>query len=289
MSKIGFIGLGVMGKEMARHLLSAGHEVHVYNRTKQKADELVAYGAKWQDTPAEIAARTDYVLTIVGYPQDVEEVYFSEQGLFSVAKKGQVFIDLTTSTPSLAKKIFDFGQTIGVETLDAPVSGGDIGAKEARLTTMVGGNETTFEKTSQILSVFSGKVTYMGEAGSGQHTKMANQIMIASTMVGMVETLLYAETMGLDKEKVIEILGSGAAANFSLASYGPRILKEDYSPGFFAKHFLKDLKIALDEAKAKNLTLPGTQLATDFYQQVVDKGYGDYGTQVLMKFLSESN
>ncbi|UUX34194.1 NAD(P)-dependent oxidoreductase [Fundicoccus culcitae] len=288
MNKIGFIGLGVMGKEMARHLLSTGHEVHVYNRTKQKADELVGYGAHWQDTPYDVAKATDFVLTIVGYPNDVEEVYFSKTGLFAGGHEGQIFIDLTTSTPSLAKQIFEHGQTVGIETLDAPVSGGDIGAKEARLTTMVGGKKETFDQAKQILDCFSAKVTYMGEAGSGQHTKMANQIMIAGTMVGMVETLLYADKMGLDNEKVIEILNSGAAANFSLANYGPRILKEDYSPGFFAKHFLKDLKIAIDEAEKQNLNLPGTKLAASLYEQVVDYGYGDFGTQVLIKYLKET-
>lgn len=283
MTKIGFVGLGVMGNSMAKHLLNAGHELFVYNRTQAKADELVGLGANRCRTAKEAAEQADVVMTIVGYPQDVEEVYFSEEGLFAGAHPASLFIDLTTSTPSLAIKIAETAVQRGIKALDAPVSGGDLGAREARLTTMVGGDLVTFEEAKPLLSVFSGKVTWQGNAGAGQHTKMANQIMIAGTMTGMVELLVYAEATGLDVETVLETVGGGAAANWSLTNYAPRILKKDYSPGFFAKHFLKDLKIALAEAEKLNLSLPGTQLAAQLYQRLCDEGYGDDGTQALIK------
>lgn len=283
MTKIGFVGLGVMGNSMAKHLLNAGHELFVYNRTQAKADELVCLGANRCRTAKEAAEQADVVMTIVGYPQDVEEVYFSQEGLFAGAHPASLFIDLTTSTPSLAIKIAETAVQRGIKALDAPVSGGDLGAREARLTTMVGGDLVTFEEAKPLLSVFSGKVTWQGNAGAGQHTKMANQIMIAGTMTGMVELLVYAEATGLDLETVLETVGGGAAANWSLTNYAPRILKKDYSPGFFAKHFLKDLKIALAEAEKLNLSLPGTQLAAQLYQRLCDEGYGDDGTQALIK------
>lgn len=283
MTKIGFVGLGVMGNSMAKHLLNAGHELFVYNRTQAKADELVGLGANRCQTAKEVAEQADVVMTIVGYPQDVEEVYFSQEGLFAGAHPASLFIDLTTSTPSLAIRIAETAVQRGIKALDAPVSGGDLGAREARLTTMVGGDLVTFEEAKPLLSVFSGKVTWQGNAGAGQHTKMANQIMIAGTMTGMVELLVYAEATGLDLETVLETVGGGAAANWSLTNYAPRILKKDYSPGFFAKHFLKDLKIALAEAEKLNLSLPGTQLAAQLYQRLCDEGYGDDGTQALIK------
>lgn len=283
MTKIGFVGLGVMGNSMAKHLLNAGHELFVYNRTQAKADELVCLGANRCRTAKEAAEQADVVMTIVGYPQDVEEVYFSQEGLFAGAHPASLFIDLTTSTPSLAIKIAETAVQRGIKALDAPVSGGDLGAREARLTTMVGGDLVTFEEAKPLLSVFSGKVTWQGNAGAGQNTKMANQIMIAGTMTGMVELLVYAEATGLDLETVLETVGGGAAANWSLTNYAPRILKKDYSPGFFAKHFLKDLKIALAEAEKLNLSLPGTQLAAQLYQRLCDEGYGDDGTQALIK------
>lgn len=283
MTKVGFVGLGVMGNSMAKHLLAAGHELFVYNRTQAKADELVTLGAKRCSNPKEVAEMAEVVMTIVGYPQDVEEVYYAPEGLFAGAHANSLFIDLTTSTPSLAIKIAETATKQGIVSLDAPVSGGDLGAREARLTTMVGGDKTTFDKVKPLLEVFSSKVTLQGKAGAGQHTKMANQIMIAGTMTGMVELMVYAEAAGLDLETVLETVGGGAAANWSLANYGPRILKGDYSPGFFAKHFLKDLKIALDEADKMSLSLPGAALAAQLYQRLCDTGYGEEGTQALIK------
>lgn len=283
MSKVGFIGLGVMGQSMAKHLLAAGHELYVYNRTKAKADQLVSLGAVWLDTPKQIAEAAEFVLTIVGYPKDVEEVYFGEAGVFAGVHSQSLLVDLTTSTPSLAIKIAEKSVELGIRSLDAPVSGGDLGAKEARLTTMVGGEVEAFERAKPILEVFSNKVTRQGKTGAGQHTKMANQIMIAGTMTGLVELLVYAREAGLDLEVVLETVGGGAAANWSLANYAPRILRQDFTPGFFAKHFLKDLKIALDEAEKMGIALPSTELAGKLYEQLCQAGHQDDGTQALIK------
>jgi 3-hydroxyisobutyrate dehydrogenase len=283
MKKIGFIGTGVMGSSMIKHLLKAGYAVHVHNRTKSRADAVIAEGAKWCETPAEVTAQSDVVITIVGYPTDVEETYFGENGIFSQANDGHILIDMTTSTPTLAEKIYAYGKERGIQTLDAPVSGGDKGAQNGTLTTMVGGDEETFAIAEEVLSVFSSKVMLQGPAGSGQHTKMANQIMIAGTMTGMTELLVYSKAAGLDLERVIEQVGSGSAANWSLTNYAPRILKEDFTAGFFVKHFVKDLKIALDEADKMGIDLPATKQAALLYEQLADKGFADDGTQALVK------
>jgi len=283
MEKIGFIGTGVMGSSMIKHLLNAGYPVQVYNRTKSRADAVVSEGAVWCDTPAAVTAQSDIVITMVGYPKDVEETYFGESGIFSKADDHHILIDMTTSTPTLARKIAVFGKERGVRTLDAPVSGGDKGAQNGTLTTMVGGEEGTFDAVKGVLSVFSSKVMLQGPAGSGQHTKMANQIMVAGTMTGMTELLVYSKAAGLDLERVIEQVGSGSAANWSLTNYAPRILKEDYSAGFFVKHFVKDLKIALDEADKLGIDLPATRQAAQLYEQLASKGFADDGTQALVK------
>lgn len=283
MKKIGFIGTGVMGASIVKHLLKAGYDVNVYNRTKSKTDELVQLGAVWQDTPEKIAEISEVVFTMVGYPSDVEEVYYGENGIFQCDATGKYFVDLTTSTPSLAKKIEQTAKEKQAFALDAPVSGGDLGAKNGTLTTMVGGEPSTFGVIEPILEVFSGKVQLQGDAGSGQHTKMANQIMIAGTMTGMTELLVYARAANLNLEKVIDTVGGGSAANWSLANYAPRILKNDYSPGFFVKHFIKDLKIALDESKKMGIDLPATQLAEQLYEKLADKGFENDGTQALIK------
>ncbi|WP_106450680.1 NAD(P)-dependent oxidoreductase [Trichococcus alkaliphilus] len=283
MEKIGFIGTGVMGSSMIRHLLNAGYPVHVYNRTKSRADAVIGEGAKWCDTPADVTAQADIVITIVGYPTDVEETYFGEAGIFSQADDHHILIDMTTSTPTLAEKIYAFGKEKGIATLDAPVSGGDKGAQNGTLTTMVGGDQETFDAAKEVLSVFSSKVMLQGPAGSGQHTKMANQIMVAGTMTGMTELLIYSKAAGLDLERVIEQVGSGSAANWSLTNYGPRILKQDYTAGFFVKHFVKDLKIALDEAEKMGIDLPATKQAALLYEQLAGKGFADDGTQALVK------
>lgn len=282
-TKIGFIGTGVMGASIVKHLLNKDYEVHIYNRTKSKALGLIDDGAVWHDTPAEATKHSEVVFSIVGYPSDVEEVYFGENGIFQSATEKHVLVDMTTSTPTLAEKIYQAGKEKGIAVLDAPVSGGDLGAKNGTLTVMVGGDQETFDQIKPIFDVFSGKVNLQGPAGSGQHTKMANQIMIAGTMTGMTELLVYAKAAGLDLEKVIDTVGGGSAQNWSLLNYGPRILKKDYSPGFFVKHFVKDLKIALDEAKKMNLELPSLALAEKMYEKLESKGNGEDGTQALIK------
>ncbi len=280
---IGFIGTGVMGASMVRHLLQADYEVSVYNRTKSKADPLIEDGAKWLDTPKEIAEQSDIIFTIVGYPEDVEKVYLGEEGVFEGLAAGKIIVDMTTSTPALAETLAEKAADIGVSSLDAPVSGGDVGAKEGTLTVMVGGDAETFEKVRPVIETFSSELRLFGKAGSGQHTKMANQIMVAGTMVGMTEMFAYAKEAGLELSEVIKTVNGGAAQNRSLGNYGPRILAEDYTPGFFVKHFVKDLKIALAEAEKMNLDLPGTQQAYDLYKQLEDAGHGDEGTQSLIK------
>ena len=281
--KIGFIGTGVMGSSMVRHLLKAGYEVNVYNRTKSKAMPLTEEGAVWKNTPAEIAKTSDVILTIVGYPIDVEKVYFEEDGVFEGLSEGKTIIDMTTSTPALAEQLAKEAEKIGVAALDAPVSGGDLGAKNGTLTVMVGGEQAAYEKAQPILDTFSSELRLFGPAGSGQHTKMANQIMVAGTMTGLIEMLAYAKKAGLDLEEVVKTVNGGAARNWSLENYGPRIIKEDYSPGFFVKHFVKDLKIALDEVEKMELNLPATTQAYELYKNLESVGYGDEGTQSLIK------
>ncbi|WP_297079027.1 NAD(P)-dependent oxidoreductase [uncultured Enterococcus sp.] len=281
--KIGFIGTGVMGQAMAQHLLDAGHELFVFNRTKEKTDQLVTNGAIWCETPQKISQVAEIICTMVGYPKDVEEIYYGEQGIFASDLTEKLLIDFTTSTPKLAEKIAQSAKKVGAQSLDAPVSGGDLGAKNATLTIMVGGEQSAFERALPLFKQIGKTYQLHGTAGKGQHTKMANQIMIAGTMTGMTEMLVYANRANLDLEKVIETLGGGSASNWSMLNYGPRILKEDYTPGFFVKHFIKDLKIALDEAKRMKLELPATALATSLYEQLADKGFENDGTQALIK------
>lgn len=282
--KIGFIGTGVMGHAVVEHLMAAEHELFVYNRTKSKTDDLVQKGATWKDTPKEIAVASEIVFTMVGYPRDVEEVYYDEKkGIFAADVAGKILVDLTTSTPTLAQKIYATAQERAAKSLDAPVSGGDLGAKNATLTIMVGGDAEAYDRLVPIFRQIGKTYTLHGGAGSGQHTKMANQIMIAGTMTGMTEMLVYANKAGLDLEKVLDTLAGGSAANWSMSNYSPRILAENYSPGFFVKHFIKDLKIALDEAQKMSLDLPSTTLAEQLYEKLADQGYEDDGTQALIK------
>lgn len=281
--KVGFIGIGVMGHSIAGHLLDAGHEVHVYNRTKAKADAIVARGAIWQDTPWDVTAASEVVFSMVGYPKDVEEIYYGENGVFHGDVTGKILVDMTTSTPTLAEKIAKTAAEKGAEAMDAPVSGGDLGAKNATLTIMCGGEPAVFDKLLPLFQVMGKTYTLHGPAGKGQHTKMANQIMIAGTMTGMTEMLVYAKAAGLDMPKVIQTLSGGSASNWSMENYGPRILKEDYSAGFFVKHFIKDLKIALDEAQKMSLDLPATNLACQLYERLAAAGHDNDGTQALIK------
>ncbi|MEI5993323.1 NAD(P)-dependent oxidoreductase [Candidatus Enterococcus mansonii] len=283
MPQIGFIGTGVMGAAIVRNMMKNELKVNVYNRTKSKTDELVAQGALWNETPAQVTANSDIIFTMVGFPTDVEEIYFGDNGIFAESLSGKILVDLTTSTPTLAEKIALKASQLGGMALDAPVSGGDLGAVNGTLTIMVGGDQTAYNEVLPILKTFGKTFALHGSAGKGQHTKMANQIMIAGTMTGMTEMMVYANQAGLDIDKVIETLSGGSAANWSLSNYSPRILKENYSPGFFVKHFIKDLKIALDEAEKMSLELPATKLATDLYEKLADKGFESDGTQALIK------
>lgn len=282
--KIGFIGIGVMGHSIAGLLMDAGHELILYTRTKSKAFDLLERGALWCETPKEVAEASQVVFTMVGYPTDVEKTYFNHAtGLLAANLTGKILVDLTTSTPSLAEEIQAAVLLKGGQSMDAPVSGGDLGAKNGTLTIMVGGEEETYQRICPLFKHFGKTYMLHGTAGKGQHTKMANQIMVAGTMLGMTEMLVYAKAAGLDLEKVIETLSGGAATNWSMINYSPRILREDFTPGFFVKHFIKDLKIALDEAEKKEITLPGTLLAKDLYERLAEAGHENDGTQALIK------
>lgn len=282
--KIGFIGTGVMGTGIISNLLNAGNQVTVFNRTKAHAATVLDKGAQWAANPAELTSHNDIIMSMVGFPKDVREVYYGDNGVMSVVHAGQLLIDLTTSQPSLARQLTATAAKKGALMLDAPVSGGDVGARQGTLTVMVGGDRQVFEDHRDLFRQFGKEVHYFGPAGSGQHAKMANQIMIAGTMTGLTEMIVYAKKAGLDLQETLATVGGGAAANWSLTNYGPRILKGDYTPGFFAKHFLKDLRIALQEADKMGLDLPATKQAKQLYQTLVDdKGLGDDGTQALVK------
>ncbi|MBC1284441.1 NAD(P)-dependent oxidoreductase [Listeria booriae] len=283
MTKIGFIGVGVMGASMARNLMAAGFEVHIYTRTKSKAESVIQEGAIWHETPQDLAPQVDVLITMVGYPTDVEELYLAEDGLLTTLRSGAIAIDMTTSSPNLAKQIAEEGKALNIAVLDAPVSGGDIGAKNGTLTIMVGGEQEAFEAAEPVLNAMGQSVILQGAAGAGQHTKMVNQIAIASNMIGVTEALCYAKKAGLDPEKVLASISGGAAGSWSLSNLIPRVLQDDFAPGFFIKHFIKDMRIALDEAKQMNLELPGLALAEQMYQQLADAGFAENGTQALIK------
>ncbi|PFJ17323.1 oxidoreductase [Bacillus cereus] len=280
---IGFIGIGVMGKSMVRHFMQDGYEIYVYNRTKEKAEPLVQEGANWCDTPTELVKQIDVVMTMVGYPNDVEEVYLGENGILEHANEGTIAIDFTTSTPTLAKRIYEVAKGKNIYTLDAPVSGGDIGAKEARLAIMVGGEKETYDRCLPLFKKLGTNIQLQGPAGSGQHTKMCNQIAIASNMIGICEAVGYAKKAGLNPDKVLESISTGAAGSWSLSNLAPRMLKGDFEPGFYVKHFMKDMKIALDEAEKLQLPVPGLRLAKELYEELIEDGEENSGTQVLYK------
>ncbi|MCE5191328.1 MAG: NAD(P)-dependent oxidoreductase [Actinomycetia bacterium] len=280
---VAFIGTGVMGHSMAGHLLDSGYPLVVFNRTPEKASDLVARGARWASSAGEAAVLADVTITIVGYPTDVEAIYLSSDGIISRARAGAIVIDMTTSTPTLALRIAEAASARGISALDAPVSGGDIGAREARLTIMVGGDEAAFDQVLPIFQVLGKTVTHMGGAGFGQHTKMANQIAIAGTMLSVVESLAYAKATGLDPQRVLGAISAGSAGSWSMSNYGPRILAGDMAPGFYVKHFIKDLRIALTEAQTAGLDLPGLDLAKRLYERLAEQGGEDLGTQALWK------
>lgn len=280
-TRIGWIGTGVMGKSMCSHLLKAGYSASIYNRSPKKMDSLIAMGAKPCATPKEVAQNSDIVFSIVGFPDDVEHVHLGTDGTLAGMRPGGVIVDMTTSRPVLAQQIYNRAKEAGVASLDAPVSGGDIGAREARLSIMVGGDRPIFELLEPIWKQLGKTFVYQGMAGCGQHTKMVNQILIASSMVGLCEALSYAKSSGLDPTTVLASVSSGAAGSWSLSNLLPRILNEDYSPGFFVDHFVKDLGIVLEEATRMNIKLHGVELAKRLYNVLQSMGHGSSGTQAL--------
>lgn len=281
--KVGFIGLGIMGRSMAGHILDGGHELHVYNRTRSKADELVARGAIWHDTAGDVATACDVVITIVGYPKDVEETYLGAGGLVERAKVGTILIDMTTSSPTLAGEIAARAAAKGVSVLDAPVSGGDVGARAAKLSIMVGGTEEAFTAALPLFQLMGENIVRQGGPGAGQHTKMCNQIAIAATMLAVSESLAYAKASGLDAKQVLSSIGTGAASSFLLNNLGPKMLNDDYAPGFYVHHFIKDMSIAIAEAERMKLDLPALALAKQLYEKLAAGGFGEEGTQAIFR------
>jgi len=289
MKKIGWVGTGVMGLSMAGHIQAAGYEIYVYNRTKESASSLIKNGAIWCNSPADVAENSDLVFTMVGLPSDVEQVYMGEKGIFSASGSPNIVVDMTTSQPSLAQTIASISEEKGIESLDAPVSGGDIGAREAKLAIMIGGKKEIFEKVLPLFRLMGENIAYMGEAGAGQNTKMCNQIIIAGNMIGVCESLLYAVKVGLDQQAVIDIVSKGAAGSWTIRNLGPRIVKEDFDTGFFVKHFIKDMGIALQEAASVGLSLPGLSLVHQLYIALKAQGHELSKTQALMVALKKLN
>lgn len=289
MKNIGWIGTGVMGKSMCGHIRKQGNNIFVYNRTKSKADELIKNGATWCSSPQEVAQNSDVTFTIVGFPNDVKEVILGENGVLAGSKPGNIIVDMTTSEPALAQEIYSNALRKNVASLDAPVSGGDTGAKNGKLAIMVGGDKNTFDEVLPYFELMGENIAYMGKAGSGQHTKMSNQVLVANNTIGVVESLLYAYKAGLDLTETINVIGKGAAASWLINNVGPRIVAKDFDPGFFIKHFVKDMGIALTEAKRRNLNLPGLAQVHQFYITAMALGLENLGTQGLYKVFETMN
>jgi len=287
--RIGWIGTGMMGNPMCGHIMDGGHSMSLTTRTKSKAEDLIKKGAAWCETPRAVAAQSEVLFTMVSYPHDVEAVILGPDGVLEGLNKGGIVVDMTTSSPNLAKRICDEAKERGLRSLDAPVSGGDIGARNAALSIMCGGDKEAFEAVLPLFQLMGKNITYMGEAGSGQHTKMVNQIHIATTMIGAVECLLYAYRARLDLEQVIRAIGSGAAGSWTINNLGPRIIARNFEPGFFIEHFIKDMGIALDEAKHMNLCLPGLSLVHQFYLSAKALGLGKQGTHALALVFEKMN
>jgi len=279
---IGWVGAGVMGLSMCGHVVAKGHPVTVYSRTKAKAQPLIDRGAVWVGSPGEVAEKSSVVVTIVGFPTDVDDVYLGKEGLLAGAQANSIFIDMTTTTPSLAQKIAKVASRSRIATIDAPVSGGDVGAKNATLSIMVGGERKVVDTVMPLFEALGKHIVYQGGPGSGQHAKMCNQIVIAGTMIGVCESLLYGYKAGLNLETMLKAIGSGAAACWTLDNLAPRMLKRNFDPGFSVDHFVKDMGIALDEAKAMNIPLPGLALVHQLYVAVQAQGYGQRGTHALL-------
>ena len=289
MKKIGFIGVGIMGKCMVRNLMKEGYEVHIYARTKAKAEDVISEGAVFHDTIADCVKGRDAVITIVGFPQDVEEVYFDSGNILDSAAPGTYLIDMTTTSPMLAEKIYEEGTKRGFRVLDAPVTGGDTGAKEGTLSILVGGDRQDYEACHSLFEAMGTNINYEGKAGCGQHCKLANQIMIAGTLSGVCEALTYAREKGLDLNTFVKSVSTGAAGSRQLDLFGPKIIEEDYEPGFFMKHFIKDMKLALIEANKSGIDLGVLSQVLANCEELEAEGYGELGTQALMKFYDEEH
>jgi 3-hydroxyisobutyrate dehydrogenase len=279
---VGWIGTGVMGRSMFGHILDKGFRGVVHTRTREKATSVLEKGARWCESPAGVAEKADVIFTMVGFPADVRQVYLQPGGLIDSSRPGSILVDMTTTSPSLAAEIYEKAKTRQLYSLDAPVSGGDIGARNAALSIMAGGDEAVFKALEPLFTLMGKKIVYQGKAGSGQHTKMCNQIQIAGTMIGMCECLIYGYKAGLNLETMLNSISGGAAACWSLDNLAPRILRRDFEPGFFVRHFIKDMSIALDEARRMELPLPGLAMVQQLYQSVSALGFADKGTQALI-------
>lgn len=287
MKSVGFIGVGIMGKSMVRNLMKAGYELHIFARTKAKAEDVIEEGAVFHDTIGDCVKERDAVITIVGFPKDVEEVYFDAGNILDSAKEGAYLIDMTTTSPRLAEEIFKEGTKRGFHVLDAPVTGGDTGAKAGTLSILAGGEKEDFEVCMPLFEAMGTNINYQGKAGCGQHAKLANQIMIAGTLSGVCEALTYAKAKGLDLETVVKSVATGAAGSRQLELFAPKIMAEDFAPGFFMKHFIKDMTLALTEANRSGLCLEVLSQVLANYEELQAAGYGELGTQSLMKYYEE--
>lgn len=284
MKKIGFIGVGIMGKSMVRNLMKAGFALHIYARTKEKVEDVIAEGAVFHESIAACVKGCEAVITIVGFPRDVEEVYFDEGGILEAAEPGAYLIDMTTTSPKLAEKIYAEGKAKGYKVLDAPVTGGDTGAKAGTLSILVGGEKEDFEACRPLFEAMGTNLNYQGAAGCGQHAKLANQILIAGALSGVCEAMTYAKAKGLDLNVLLKSVATGAAGSRQLDTFGPKIIAGDYAPGFFMKHFVKDMKLALIEANMSELDLEMLSLVLANCEMLEQEGCGELGTQALMKF-----
>ena len=287
MKQIGFIGVGIMGKSMVRNLMKHGYKVNIFARTKSKVEDVISEGATYFPSIAECVRECDVVITIVGFPKDVEEVYFGAKGILENVKRGSYVIDMTTSSPELAVRIYNSAKEKGIHAIDAPVTGGDVGAKNGTLSILAGGDREDYEVCLPILEAMGNNINYEGGPGYGQHTKLANQIVIAGTISGVCEAMAYADKVGLDTKTMLASIGSGAAGSKQLEQQSPKILEEDYAPGFFIKHFIKDMKLAKSEAVSRDLQLDILTKVLAIYEDLENKGYGDLGTQALIKYYKE--
>ncbi|MGL6216519.1 MAG: NAD(P)-dependent oxidoreductase [Lacrimispora sphenoides] len=284
MKKIGFIGIGIMGKSMVRNLMKAGYEVAVYSRTKSKAEDILSEGAIWCEDVKACSKGRDGVITIVGYPQDVEEVYFGENGIIANADKGTCLIDMTTTSPKLAVRIYEEAKQAELKALDAPVTGGDTGAREGTLTILAGGDRDTYDRCLPVFEAMGKAIRYEGKAGNGQHTKMCNQIAIAGALSGVCEAMVYAKANGLDVDTMVDSIATGAAGSAQLNAMAPRILSGDFAPGFFIKHFIKDMKLAAEEAEGAGIRLGVLDHVLSMYESMAASGHEEEGTQALVKY-----